>query len=375
MKIPQLHYTFLSTILGFIFLTAISCSSSTSTNNVGSSEENSSWLIPLNEVVDGGPGKDGIPSLENPAFISVDQGDYLQEDRLVLGIKINEEVRLYPHQIMDWHEIVNDSIDDQHFSITYCPLTGTGIAYDREINGTVNEFGVSGLLFRNNLIMYDRETDSRWSQMRIHSVNGPLSGTFGETLQIVEAPWKTWKALYPEAKVLSQNTGFSSSRNYQGFAYGRGYLTNNNSFIFQPKRDDNRLENKAIVHGVMESEFRGESTVLRIYPIQDLKENIQVINESFRGSDIVFAGSSEDQIGVSFLRTTSDGTLLEFEPVLGKLPVIMADNEGNEWNVFGEAVNGPRQGERLTPTKSYNGYWFAFADFYPNSCIYPSTEC
>jgi len=352
-----------------------SCDSSSSTGGIGNPGpvSDSNWLIPSNEVVDGGPGKDGIPSIDDPKFASADQVNFVQDDRLVVGVKINDEVHLYPHQIMDWHEIVNDEIDGQHFALTYCPLTGTGIAYDREINGEPLEFGVSGLLFRNNLIMYDRRTDSNWSQMQLRSVNGALSGRDGETIQVVESTWETWKQMYPDAQVLTTDTGFS--RNYSGFAYGRTYLTNNNSFIFQPKRNDNRLENKTIVHAVMESEFRGEDTVMRIYPIKDLSADIQVIQESFRGRDIVFAGSSAEQIGVSFFRSTQDGAVLEFEPVQGELPVIMEDNEGNRWNIFGEAVSGPRAGERLTTTESYNGYWFAFADFYPNSCIYPNTDC
>lgn len=349
----------------------ISCNT-TSDSGVGSGSD-SIWLIPAGEVVDGGPGKDGIPSIENPDFASVSQVNYVQDNRLVIGVKIDDEVRLYPHQIMDWHEIVNDTAGNEHFSLTYCPLTGTGIAYNRKINGEVNEFGVSGLLFRNNLIMYDRRTDSRWSQMQLRAVNGSLSGLEGETIQVVESTWETWKNMYPDAKVLTTNTGFA--RNYQGFAYGPGYLTDNNSFIFQPKRNDNRLENKTVVHAVMENEFRGESTVMRIYPIKDLTDDIQVIQETFRGEDIVFAGSSSNRFGVSFLSMLKDGTSLTFEPVLNELPVIMKDNDGNRWNIFGEAVEGPRKGERLTPTQSFNGYWFAFADFYPNSCIYPNTEC
>lgn len=357
-------------ILIFGLLLFTSCNT-TSNNDIGNfSDQN--WLIPVNEVVDGGPGKDGIPSIENPSFQLVSETDYVQNDRLVIGLKIGDDIHLYPHQIMDRHEIVNDKIDDKHFSLTYCPLTGTGIAFNREINGTVNEFGVSGLLFRNNLIMYDRETDSRWSQMQIRGVNGNLSGEDAETIQVVESTWTTWKNMYPEAKVITTSSGIY--QNYQGFTYGRGYLTDNNSFIFQPKRNDDRLENKTIVHAVMD-EFRGEETVMRIYPIKDLADDIQVIQESFRGKNIVLAGSSSDQIAVSFISLTDDGKVLDFEPVQDELPIIMEDNEGNRWNIFGEAVSGPRTGERLTSTRSYNGYWFAFADFYPNSCIYPNTEC
>lgn len=345
----------------------------TSNSDVETSSGGGDWLIPVQEVVDGGPGKDGIPSIDDPSFQSVAEANYVQDDRLVIGVKIGDEVRLYPHQVMDWHEIVNDEINDQHFSLTYCPLTGTGIAYDREINSEVNEFGVSGLLFRNNLIMYDRRTDSNWSQMQLRSVNGNLSGKEGEIIQVVESTWETWKEIYPEAKVLTTDTGFS--RNYSGYAYGRGYLVNDDQFIFEPKNDDDRLENKTIVHAVMENEFRGEGTVMRIYPIKDLADEIQVIQESFRGKNIVFAGSSSDQLAVSFLNATEDGAVLDFEPVQGELPIIMKDNEGNRWNIFGEAVSGPRTGERLTATRSYNGYWFAFADFYPNSCIYPNADC
>ncbi|MDZ7720544.1 MAG: DUF3179 domain-containing protein [Balneolaceae bacterium] len=364
-------------VLVFSMIFMISCNTTSSSGGGSSSvspeSSGSEWLIPVQEVVDGGPGKDGIPSIENPAFKSVNEVNYVQDNRLVIGVKIDDELRLYPHQVMDWHEIVNDEINDQHFSLTYCPLTGTGIAYDREINADINEFGVSGLLYRNNLIMYDRKTDSNWSQMQLRAVNGALSGIEGETIQVVESTWKTWKEIYPEAKVLTTNTGFS--RNYSGYAYGQGYLVNDNQFVFQPKRDDDRLENKTIVHAVMESEFRGELTVMRIYPIKKLTDEIQVIQEKFRGKNIVFAGSSSDQLAVSFINKTQDGSILDFEPVQDELPIVMKDNEGNQWNIFGEAVSGPRTGERLTATRSYNGYWFAFADFYPNSCIYPIGDC
>lgn len=368
-KISSTIVLFSVSVLGMILLT--SCNT-TSNNDVGSSS-GGNWLIPVQEVVDGGPGKDGIPSIEDPSFQSVTDANYVQDDRLVIGVKIGDEVRLYPHQVMDWHEIVNDEINNHHFSLTYCPLTGTGIAYDREINSEINEFGVSGLLFRNNLIMYDRGTDSNWSQMQLRSVNGNLSGKEGEIIQVVESTWETWKEIYPEAKVLTTDTGFS--RNYSGYAYGRGYLVNDDQFVFQPKRDDNRLENKTIVHAVMEDEFRGEETVMRIYPVKNLSAEIQVIQESFRGRNIVLAGSSSDEFAVSFRNATEDGAVLDFEPVQNDLPVIMKDDEGNRWNIFGEAVSGPRTGERLTSTRSYNGYWFAFADFYPNSCIYPNTPC
>lgn len=362
-------------LTSFLLITFTSCNSVDSdvqNGNDGSQSGNSEWLIPSNEIIDGGPGQDGIPSIDEPNFTTMAEAVF-QDDRLVLGIKIGDEIRLYPHQILDWHEIVNDSFNDESVALTYCPLTGTGIAYDRVIDGSETEFGVSGLLFRNNLIMYDRNTDSRWSQMQMRSVNGELIGREGSIIQTIQTDWKTWKQLYPDAKVLSRNTGFS--RNYNSFAYGEGYLTNDNTFVFQPNRQDDRLPNKAQVHAVFPSDFEGESTIPRIYPIDNFDADIEVIEESFDGQELVIAGSSELKFALSYFGRSSDGTQLSFEPVQNELPVIMQDEQGNKYDLFGEAVSGPGAGSKLSPATSYNGYWFAFADFYPGSCIYPETSC
>jgi len=361
----------------FLFIILTSCNSVDSresqTGNSGPQAGNSEWLIPVNEILDGGPGQDGIPSIDEPKFINMQEADFLDDNRLVVGIKIGGNLRLYPHQILDWHEIVNDSFNEESVALSYCPLTGTGIAFNREIDNSVTEFGVSGLLFRNNLIMYDRNTGSRWSQMQMRSVNGDLMGKQGAVVQTIQTDWKTWKLLYSDAEVLSRDTGFT--RNYNGFAYGEGYLTNNNAFIFQPRRQDNRLTNKAQVHSVFPSNFNGESTEPRVYSIENFNGPIEVIQELFDGQELIVAGSSELNFTVSFINESSDETRLNFEPVQNELPVIMQDDEGNKWTIFGKAVSGPRKGTKLTPTISYNGYWFAFGDFYPGSCIYPETAC
>lgn len=363
-------------ILSFLALTLVSCDISTTTNSNtgpnGPGDNNSEWLIPSNEVIDGGPGQDGIPSIDNPKFVNAFEATFVEDDRMVTGVKIGNEIRVYPHQIMDWHEIVNDSKDDQHFALTYCPLTGTAITFNREINNDINEFGTSGLLFRNNLIMYDRNTNSRWSQMQMRAVNGSLIGEEGELIQTIQTTWSTWKELFFDSRVLSTNTGFN--RNYQGFAYGPNYSTDDRLFIFEPRRTDSRLPNKALVHAVFPDDFEGESTVPRIYSIEDTSSEIEVVQERFDGRDIVFVGSSELNFGVTFESTLPSGMELTFEPVQGELPVVMEDQQGTKWTIFGDAVSGPRDGEQLTPTNSYNGYWFAFANFYPDSCLYPE-EC
>src|SRR3990172_4124896 len=139
--------------------------------NSDSTEVPGDWLIPKDQIFDGGPGKDGIPALTNPQFASALSTSYLNNNDLVLIIKIGGEIRIYPHPILDWHEIINDDISGTKFTLTYCPLTGSGIAWNRVINGKETTFGVSGLLYNSNLIPYDRASNSNWSQMKMLSVN------------------------------------------------------------------------------------------------------------------------------------------------------------------------------------------------------------
>ncbi|MTI87875.1 MAG: DUF3179 domain-containing protein [Balneolaceae bacterium] len=353
----------------------ISCARSTSTDNDNEREPvESDWLIADHEVIDGGPGKDGIPSIDDPVFSPAHTVDYVQDERLIIGVKIGDEIKAYTHQVLDWHEVVNDHMGNFHYSLTYCPLTGTGIAWDRTIDGKVTEFGVSGLLYRNNLIAYDRNTETNWSQMQIRAVNGPLSGERLPTFHTVETTWETWKEMYPNSQVITTKTGYS--RPYNDYAYGRLYLTNHDYTLFSIKHENDRLPNKTLVHAALiGGEVASDKADVRVYPINEMSDSIRVINETYSSKKLVAAGSASDHFTVSFYRTLDDGTILHFEPIQGGLPVIMKDQEGNSWNIFGEAVNGPRTGEKLNSTTSYNGYWFAIADFYPLACIHPQAEC
>ena len=351
-----------------ILLLLNGCSdSSTSTDGLNS---NFDWLIPENQIVSGGPGKDGIPSLDDPQFAPVSEINYIPDDRRVIGIKVGNTVKAYPHQILDWHEIANDQVGDKSVAVTFCPLTGTAIGWDREVNGTVTEFGVSGLLFRNNLVPYDRNSDSRWSQMQLRSVAGALSGTDIETVDLIETSWETWKQMYPESEVLTRETGFS--RNYQGFAYGEDYSTNDSNILFPIQNPDDRLPNKDRVHGIIAQQPANQQAVAKAYPINDFGEQITVINDQVGQENIIVVGSTKHDVAASFEATLEDGTQLNFEAVQDSLPVVMKDQEGNRWDLFGYAVEGPRQGERLTPTLSYTGYWFGWADFFPDINIYQS---
>ena len=317
------------------------------------------WLLPINQVFDGGPGKDGIPSVDAPRFSAVRDVDYLDDDDLVLGIKVGSEVRAYPHPILDWHEIVNDHVNGLNVAITYCPLTGTGIGWDRSFNGQVTTFGVSGLLYNNNLIPYDRATDSNWSQMLLKSVNGIRIREEIETHQLVEMSWPTWKRLFPNSKVMNLQTGFD--RRYSVYPYG-DYKTNNNFLLFPLTNDDSRLERKERGLGVIVNDQA------KFYRFEDFDDASVVLEQdNFNGKDLVVVGSKEQNFLIAYESRLQDGTLLQFAPVTeGDDPsVVMEDMEGNRWNIFGELISGPRQLGQLKPVDSYIGYWFAWGAFYP----------
>jgi len=363
--------TVLSIITALIFLVACndqgdgilsgggSAGSGGNQNGGGSGGQSNIWLIPVDEVFDGGPGKDGIPALENPQMISAVEATYLNDDDLVIGYKVGNDIRAYAHKVLDYHEIVNDKVGNQPVAITYCPLTGTAIGWDRIIKGNETTFGVSGLLYNSNLIPYDRATDSNWSQMLLLSVNGNLAGTEVNTFMVVETEWATWKQMYPNTKVNSLITGFN--RNYFIFPYG-DYRTNDNTILFPFSPIDTRLGTKDRVHGVIVDQ------VAKVYPINNFGEDVTIILDSFQGKSLIVVGSRSRNFAVSFLDI--DGIGSQLQPVQNNSPIILRDGAGNEWNVFGEVVAGPLTGQRLIPTQSYIGYFFAWGAFYPGAEIY-----
>ena len=168
----------------------------------GNSPSSSSWLIPIDEVKDGGPGKDGIPSIDSPKFVFVNDAgaEYLNGSDLVVGYVNGDVVRAYPHQILDWHEVVNDKVGNDNITISYCTLTGTAFGWKSMTNGTQSTFGVSGLLYNSNLILYDRNTDSYWSQLGLKCVNGNLIGTASWQSSRLQAD-RIWLATTTEFEV------------------------------------------------------------------------------------------------------------------------------------------------------------------------------
>ena len=131
--------------------------------------------IPKKRIHNGGPGKDGIPSIAKPRFAIESHADFLKNENRILGVSIYGIAKAYPIKILDRHEIVNDHFGDQEVVITYCPLCGSGMAFEADINGS-KTFGVSGLLYNSDVLLFDRQTESLWSQIAMRAIPGPMRG-------------------------------------------------------------------------------------------------------------------------------------------------------------------------------------------------------
>lgn len=199
--------------------------------------------IDLELVLSGGPGKDGIPALSDLTFTPPILA-LLGDDVRGILVEFEGERRFYPFNILVWHEIANDSIGDTHFAVTFCPLCGSGIVFDREVGGEILEFGVSGFLYESNLIMYDRTTESLWSQSLGEAVVGAHTGARLEILPMQLLTFGEARAKYPDMAVLSDDTGYS--RDYGGNPYS-GY-DESESLMFPVSVQDKRFFAKELMY-------------------------------------------------------------------------------------------------------------------------------
>lgn len=235
----------------------------------------SSTTIPTSEILGGGPPRDGIPSIDAPKFIRPDAATFMRDDDIVLSLTRGATTRAYPLRVLVWHEIVNDAIGGEAVAVTYCPLCGTGIVFDRDIGGKVRSFGVSGLLFQSDVLMYDRQRESLWSQLKMESVSGPDAGTKLRWLPSEHLTWKAWKTKYPGGEVLSTDTGHR--RNYDGAAYADYFASDKTMFPVPKTRSE--FPNKTWVLGLI---VGGKA---KAYPVEKMPDG-KAIADTLGGEEV-----------------------------------------------------------------------------------------
>jgi len=228
--------------------------------------------IPVSQILSGGPPKDGIPAIDVPKFSPANKVHFLKEDDKVFGISFGNDRRAYPLRILVFHEIVNDVAGGQAVAITYCPLCGTAMAFDRKFGEETLSFGVSGLLYQSDVLMYDRQTGSLWSQLAMHSVSGKKVGAKLRWLPGELMTWKAWREKYPDSSVLTTETGYR--RDYRNTPY-QGYEQRPDTMFPVPEKRT-ELGNKEWVAGVIVNSQAVAFDLKKLADVPDHKITLKV---------------------------------------------------------------------------------------------------
>lgn len=334
--------------------------------------------VSYEEVLSGGPPKDGIPAIDEPQFISVTEADdWLNLQEPVIFIEVNEDARAYPLQILTWHEIVNDTVGGEPVIVTFCPLCNTAIAFKRTFRGQVLDFGTTGRLRFSNLIMYDRQTETWWQQASGEGIAGRYAGQQLDFLPAQLISWGDFKSARPRGMVLSRETGYT--RSYGNNPYAGYDDINNTPFLYDGPTTPGQLLPMARVLTV---ELNGEAVA---YPYETLQK-VHVVDDSVGGEPIaVFweagtasafpeggAASGYRDVGAAnAFRRRLDGRELTFR---FEDEAIVDEETGSQWNVLGAAISGELTGARLEAVVSVNHFWFSWAAFKPETRVYKAKD-
>ena len=276
-------------------------------------------LVAPNEIDHGGPGRDGVPALDHPRFLQGAERDgQVRPDDRVMGLNYNGVAKAYPIAIMDYHQIVNDRFGDTALTVTFCPLCGTGMAFFANAGGRELNFGVSGLIYNSNVLLYDRDTRSLWSQAMKTAVTGPLKGTTLTQVPAQYTTWGAWSKQYPQSLLLSRDTGHQ--RDYDRSPYTE--YRRLPMVIFATLHSDWRIPAKTWVVGVS----AGDAALA--LPFEEL-----------------------DKLSDGALAVTVGEQALEIR-----------------WDKAAQAATAFDAGGNEFPVTS--GYWFAWVAFHPDTALY-----
>jgi len=316
--------------------------------------------IRLDEVDWGGVGVNGIPPLDHARVIPATQASYLRDSHVVFGLMVNGEARAYPKRILAWHEMALDRLGNTELTIVYCTLCGTVIPYKSVVGGQHRTFGTSGLLYRSNKLMFDRESMSLWSTLDGRPVIGPLAGRplTLEALPIVTTTWGEWRAAHPATTVLSLETGHD--RNYaEGAAY-REYFADDR-LMFRVPKVDTRLKNKDDVLGVLVQAPGGGRQAVAFSAA--FLARTRVHHETIEGRSLVVLTS------VRGANRVYDAGDLRLSAWIDDTTV--RDQQGRSWRVTEEALTpvNPSSGPARPRVAAFRAFWFGWYAQFPDTVL------
>ena len=312
------------------------------------------WLIDKDDIVNWDSERDNIQSIDSNVFNSLN-GTFFAEDEMVFAYHHNGITKLYPVHVLGGHEISNDSIGDHYYSVTYCPITASALTWNREINGSINEFGVSGKLYRNNLVPYDRKTGSHWTQMGSKCVNGDFIGAEAKNHLLLETRLSTIKKAFPDALLLDHQ-------------HCVGGVCTDHKFTIADNEDPEEGEGSVLppdakYYGVVKDQS------LLLFELGLFDEGLTLFESRFKGMNLLIVGSTDLHYYAAF-QVSPDDLYHTYHAVQDEMPVVVGDSKGNSYDLFGNIVSGPDMGKRLHSPVAYLANTFAWDDMFTDIQIY-----
>lgn len=351
----------------------------------GFTTDTSRRTIDLDELRPGGPGKDGIPALGldgiAPRTTTADSASaWLADREPVILVRRGEATRIYPVQILIWHEIANDTLGGAPLAVTFCPLCYSAVVLDRRVEGRAEPLtlGVSGMLRRSDMVIYDRETETLWQQFTGEALVGDLVGTTLRTVPAQIVSFAQARADAPDARVLARETGHTR-------AYGRNPYVGYDDVARTPlfyRGDEAEAAGLRPMARVVAVEVAGPA--FRAYPAEATRAAI-ALNDTLGGTPLVVlhTGGAATALGEAAIADAREvGTTGAFDRRLrhegtAYTLTFEADGDlvrdaetGSAWSVTGEATAGPLVGARLRPLQSHDTFAFAWLAFRPETTVW-----
>lgn len=304
---------------------------------------------------------DAIPAIfaQDDLFVDVAAGDLEWEsNEPVVGLEINGDARAYPVRLLSLHEIVNDVVGGEPVAITWCPLCYTSIVFSRMADRELT-FGVSGYLYYNNLVMYDHQSNTLWSQVLAQGIKGAYRGRRLDVLPSLLTTLGAWRELQPATRVLSaERLGTRAEDVRDPYV---GYYTSGAAGVAGRTQEDNRLPVKSLVVGI------NLGDTARAYPLDLLQERGLVL-DSLSATPLLLVYDEGLQSVLVYLREI-EGRARSME--LGSGGVLREIETGTLWDRrSGRGLGGPLAGASLTRIAAPLVFWFAWADIHPGTEIY-----
>jgi hypothetical protein len=332
--------------------------------------------VDLSEIISGGPGKDGIPAIDEPRFESIEEARGWQDERVpIIALKVNGEARAYPLSILMWHEIVNDTVGGVPVVVTFCPLCNTALVFERELEGVLYDFGTTGNLRFSDLVMYDRQTESWWQQATGEAIVGTLTGTRLPFVPSQIVALGDFAAAYPDSLVLNRETGHS--RNYGRNPYVGYDAVDQNPFLFRGVIDGrlSAMERVVAVKVGDESVAYPYSELAKAGVAHDWLDDTPVVVFWQAGVssalDAALIDEGRDVGATGVFSPVVEGDQLTFEP---RSDAIVDRETGSTWSILGLATSGSLEGVQLEPIGHGDHFWFAWAAFEPDTRIWTAGE-